>query len=96
MKIISEKTGKEYATVAECQDAEALYDAEVARKEKEKARKNEERSARAKEVEDAYKRVLEAQKEYRHLLNTFCKDYGSFHMTLKDGNSFFDSFFNIF
>lgn len=96
MKIISEKTGKEYATVAECQDAEALYDAEIARQEREKARKTEERSARAKEVEAAYKKVIEAQKEYHELLNKFCQDYGSFHMTLKDGNSFFDHFFNIF
>ena len=96
MKIISEKTGKEYMTVSECMEAEKAYDEAVALQEQEKARKAEERSARAKEVEAAYQKVIEAQKDYRELLNLFCKDYGSFHMTLKDGNSFFDHFFNIF
>ena len=96
MKIISEKTGKEYATVAECQDAEALYDAEQKRLEEEKLALTNKRSVRAKEVEAAYKKVVEAQKEYHKLLNDFCKDYGSFHMTFRDGNSFFDEFFHLF
>lgn len=96
MKIISEKTGKEYMTVSECIEAEKAYDEAVALQEQEKARKAEERSIRAKEVENAYKNVVEAQKAYHQLLNDFCKDYGSFHMTFKDGNSFFDQFFNIF
>lgn len=98
MKILSEKTNKEYASVEECLAAEEEFDKQVAL---EKAKKEElanTRKERAKEVEDAYKAILEAQKHYRDLLNAFVKDYGSFHMTLHtgDGNPFdlFNRFFD--
>ena len=87
MKIVSEKTGKEYMTVEECLAAEKEFDEAVA---KEKARKENlanERKERAKEVEDAYKAVLEAQNAYRAKLDAFVKDYGSFHMTLRTGEN---------
>ena len=108
MKILSDKTNKEYATVEECLAAEKAFDEMVAKQqaEKEKALAEQkakeeklaaERKARATEVEDAYKAVVEAQKVYREKLNAFVKDYGSFHMTLKtgDGNPFdlFHGFF---
>ena len=98
MKILSEKTNKEYASVEECLAAEKEFDKQVAL---EKAKKDElanVRKDRAKEVEDAYKAILEAKKHYNELLNNFVKDYGSFHMTLHtgDGNPFdlFNRFFD--
>ena len=98
MKILSEKTNKEYASVEECLAAEKKFDKQVAL---EKAKKDELaniRKDRAKEVEDAYKAILEAKKHYNELLNNFVKDYGSFHMTLHtgDGNPFdlFNRFFD--
>ena len=98
MKILSEKTNKEYASVEECLAAEKEFDKQVAL---EKAKKEELaniRKDRAKEVEDAYKAILEAKKHYNELLNNFVKDYGSFHMTLHtgDGNPFdlFNRFFD--
>ncbi len=108
MKIISEKTGKEYSSVDECLAAEKEFEDAIAAKkaaeekriEDEKARVaklNEERKARAAEVEEAYKAVLEANKAYRELLDKFVKDYGSFHMTLKTGDlNPFDNFSHLF
>lgn len=111
MKIISEKTNKEYASVEECLAAEKEFDdaiaAEKAAKEKAlveaKAKKEQlaaVRKERAAEVEAAYKAVTEAQKHFREVLNAFTKDYGSFHMTLRtgDGNPFdlFNHFFDNF
>ena len=81
MRIISEKTKKEYATVEECLTAEAEYDEMVAKKREEAAKKAEERKNRAKEVEDAYKAVRDAEKRYVELRNQFVRDYGAFHMT---------------
>jgi len=98
MKILSEKTGKEYQTVEECVAAEKEFDEAVA---KEKARKEnlaKERKERAKEVEDAYKAILEAQKVYKDKVDEFVKDYGSFHMSIRtgEGNPFnlFEPFFS--
>lgn len=111
MKIISEKTGKEYATVEECVKAEEEFDKVVAEKKaaeekalaEVKAKKEAlaaTRKERAKEVEDAFKAILEAQKHYNEVKNKFLEDYGSFHMTVKtgDGNpfDFFNSFFDRF
>lgn len=97
MKIYSEKTNKEYATVDECVAAEKEFDeavakrkAEIQRMEEEKKAKAEklqtERKARAAEVEDAYKASIEAAKHYQDLLDKFVKDYGSFHMTVHTGD----------
>lgn len=108
MKIISEKTGKEYGSVEECIKAEKAYDekiaAEKAAKEKalveQKAKKEalaSERKARAKEIEDAMKAVKEAEDKYRELLNAFIKDYKSYHYTTTDPDAFpFGSMFSIF
>ncbi len=111
MKILSEKTNKYYSTVDECIAAEKEYDEKIAKEKAEKEAKEKalavrkeaaltERKERANEVEEAYKAVLKAQKAYREKLNTFVKDYGSFHMTLRTGdlNPFdaFESFFDNF
>lgn len=101
MKILSEKTNKEYASVEECLAAEEEFDKQVALEKAKKEELTNARKERAKEVEDAYKTILEAQKHYRELLNAFVKDYGSFHMTLRTGdgnpfdlfNRFFDNWF---
>ena len=85
MKYYSEKTKKLYESEKELKEAEkGLLELEVKEKEK-----REQRSARAKEVEEAYK-------NYQKLLKDFIKDYGSYHMSLKDGDSVFDYFFNHF
>ena len=109
MKIYSEKTNKEYATVEECLAAEEEFDKVVAEKQaaaekalaEAKAKKKAlaaERKDRAIEVENAYKAILDAQKVYHEKLDAFVRDYGSFHMTVKtgDGNPFdlFNGFFD--
>ena len=111
MKIYSEKTDKEYASVEDCLAAEKEYDEamEAKRVAEEKAlverkAKNEKltakRKERAAEVENAYKAILEAQKVYREKLDAFVKDYGSFHMTVRTGENnpfdFFEDFWKNF
>ena len=100
MIIISEKTGKEYETIDECLADEKKFDEEVALKEAKKQELTNARKERAKEVEDAYKKRIEADKNYRSLLNKFIDDYGSFHMTfdteLEDTFSFFDFLDNFY
>ena len=93
MKILSEKTGKEYMTVEECIAAEKEFDEAVAAEKARKENLAKERKERAKEVEDAFKAILEAQKAYNEKLDAFKKDYGSFHMTIKTGE---DNPFNLF
>lgn len=97
MKILSEKTHKEYATVEECLAAEKEYDEALAAEKQKKEELANARKARANEIEEAYKAILEARKHYDELLDKFVEDYGSFHMTLHtgDGNPF-DLFSNYF
>ena len=85
MKILSEKTGKEYMTVEDCLAAEKEFDKAVAEEKVRKENLAKERKERAAEVEAAYEAILEAQKAYRAKLDAFVKDYGSFHMTVKTG-----------
>ena len=47
-------------------------------------RKSEERKNRAAEVEKARIAANEAATNYRKLLEDFCKDYGSYHYTIKN------------
>lgn len=94
MRIISEITGKEYKTVEECKAAE--NEALAAKKRAEEAFKARERKVRADEVTAAYQAVVEARKHYNELLNSFIKDYGSFHMTLSKNvpmEELFEQFF---
>lgn len=86
MKIYSEITGKEYASVDECLAAEKAHNEKVAAEEARKAELAETRKERAKEVEEAYETMLEAKKAYNALLDAFLGDYGSFHMTYKNDN----------
>lgn len=79
--------------------------AEVEKKEKAEAElkaKKADRAKRAKEVEKAFKDAMKAQQQADELLNSFIKDYGSFHATFDSddfyGNnlmfSLFDKLFN--
>ena len=76
MKYYSEKLNKVFDTVEDLESAEK----EHAEKETQALKLREERKVRAKEVEDAYI-------AYKKLLNQFIKDYGSYHQTIKDKDS---------
>lgn len=89
MKFYSELTKSFYETEDACIQAEDKFNKELVKKEeKEKALKAE-RKQRAEEINTAYKAVKEAEKHYCKLRDQFVKDYGSFHMTFTDTDSFF-------
>ena len=111
MKILSEKTNKEYASVEECLAAEKEFDEAIAKEkaEKEKAlaiRKEKqekalaERKAAASIVEEKRQALIAAQKAYQDELSKFCSKYGAYHYTIKNGDeswfNMFDNFFNNF
>ena len=112
MKIYSEKTNKEYASVEECLKAEKEFDEKVAAEKaaKEKAlaeRKAKEekalatRKADADKVEEAHKKMIEASKAYHEELAKFCERYGAYHKSYHikpgtDWTSWIDDFFNSF
>lgn len=97
MKFYSEKTNKYYDNQDECLKAEEKYETDLAEARAKKEAIASERKARASEVEAAYKAVVDAQKNYRDLVRKFCRDYGSFHMTLRTGeDNPFDSFCSLF
>ena len=104
MKIISEKTGKEYNSVELCLADEKAYDDAIAEKKAkaekalvEKKAKQEaliaERKEAASKVEEKRKTLIEAQKAYRDELSKFCEKFGAYHYTVK-GND--ESWFNLF
>lgn len=104
MKIISEKTGKEYNSVELCLADEKAYDERIAQ---EKAKKEAEakalavkketaiaeRKEAASKVEEKRQALIEAQKAYKEELSKFCGKYGAYHYTIKGGE---DSWFNLF
>lgn len=96
MRFISDKTGKVYTTQEDCLAAEKIFDAEQEKKELAKKQKEETRAKRAKEVEDAYKAYAEARKNYNDLVAKFVKDYGSFHLTLKNDDDVFKTLLDNF
>ena len=108
MKIYSEKTNKEYATVEECLKAEKAFDEKVAadkaKKEAEQkalvAKKEAalaERKAAANIVEEKRQALVAAQKAYREELSKFCDKFGAYHYSIKGhGDSIFDLFDDIF
>lgn len=87
MKFYSEKLDKMFSTAAEVVKAEEAYDKKLA---EEKAKKEElanTRKARADEVEKLFADAREAQKKANDALTAFCKDYGAFHKTYKEGET---------
>ena len=104
MKIISEKTGKEYTNIEACLADEKKYDEELAAKkaakeaeEKALAVKKEaaltERKEAATKVEEKRQALIKAQKEFQEELSAFCGKYGAYHYSVKSGD---DSWFNMF
>lgn len=78
MKIISELTGLEYKTVAECEEAEAAYLAEQEEKAAKAAKLKEEKEARYAEIQAVKEKYLELKKKY-------LEDYGYYsEFTAKD------------
>ena len=99
MKYISDVTGKVYETVEALEKDEAKVTAEKEAKEKALAEKKAQRESRAKEVETAIKEALDAQEHATNLLQSFCKDYGTFHTSIKNANALLgnlDPFHNFF
>lgn len=111
MKIMSEKTGKEYASVEACLAAEKEYDDAIAAKKAaeekalaERKAKNEvmvaERKTAAAKVEEKRQALLSAEEEFRKELAKFCEKYGAYHYTVKSGDEswahLFDNFWNHF
>ena len=104
MKIMSEKTGKEYQTVEACLAAEKAFDEAETKKKadaeaKEKALVAQKEAAlavrkeAANKVEEKRQALISAQKAYREELSKFCEKYGAYHYTVKGGD---DSIFNLF
>ena len=105
MKIYSEKTNQEYATVEECLAAEKEFDEKKAAEEKALVERKEKalatRKADAEKVEEAHKKMVAASKEYHEELAKFCEKHGAYHKSyhLKPGSdwtSWIDDFFNSF
>ena len=108
IRVYSDKTQKFYDTVEEANRAEfELKEKEnrekiqkerelaLAKEKKEKALA--ERKAAAEKVEAARKAYLEAQKTYRTELESFCKQYGTYHYSTNNADeipSLFDWFNN--
>ena len=83
MKIMSEKTGKEYASVEDCLAAEKEFDKKLAQEKAEREAKEKalvakkeaaiaERKEAASKVEEKRKALIEAQKAYHDELAKFC------------------------
>ena len=108
MKILSEKTGKEYPNVELCLAAEKEFDEKVAKEKAEQEAQQKvlvakkeaalaERKEAAAKVDEKRQALVAAQKEFRDELSKFCDKYGAYHYTVKGGDtSLFDLFDNWF
>lgn len=77
LKFYSDLTKQVYETQEECEKAEKAL-----------AEKKNARETRAKEVEEAVAAAHEATTHAREVLSQFCKDYGSYHTTIKSLSDF--------
>lgn len=84
MKFYSEVLKEMFDTAEACATAEAEHAKAKAEKEALAKAKAEERKARAKEVEEAYNAKVAAEKQFKEKLSAFCKDFGPYHMTIKN------------
>lgn len=99
MKYLSEVTNKAYDTVDELNAAEEKVLSARKAREAAEAEKKAKREERAKEVETAIKEALDAQDIANQKLQAFCKDYGTFHTSLKNADAILglnDPFRNFF
>lgn len=85
MKFYSDVTKQLYESERELRKAEAVAEKEKQALEEKKA----EKAKRAKEIEVAFERVEQARKDANELVNTFIKDYGSFHSTIKTSKTLY-------
>ena len=98
MKYYSDVTKQLYET------PEALTKAEQSVKEAEEQKRVEQekltnaRKAHAAQVDAARKKMVEAQQEYRNVLEDFCKKYGTYHTSVNLGEipTLFEHFFDLF
>ncbi len=86
MKFYSEKLNKMYNDEKSLVKAEEEYDVRVAAEKAHAEQLAATRKDRAKAIEESYKKVVEARKEYKKLVDEFTRDYGSFHMSVKSDN----------
>ena len=96
MKYYGELTGQLYDSVEACEKAESERKQKLDEAEAKKKALNETRASRAKEIEELYKNLTNAQEAYTKALAAFVKDYGSFHMTIRNSIprlKFFDDWF---
>ena len=101
MKFYSEVLKEMFETAEACATAEAEHAKAEAEKEALAKAKAEERKVRAKEVEEAYTAKVAADTAFKEKLAAFCKDFGPYHMSIKNPKeasisalgSIFDSFF---
>lgn len=107
MKIYSEKTNKEYASVDECLAAEKEFDEAVAAKKaaeekalaERKAKQDAiaaERKADADEVEAARQELIAAKKKFNDVLAKFCQKHGAYHYTIKPDEGLHDLVSSVF
>lgn len=96
MKYYSELTNKIYDSEKECKAAEEKKrksDEEETLRKKKEAEQRKTRAAAVEEKRVAYSKAKEA---YINELDSFIKDYGSYHTTIKDTQDFLDSFRDLF
>ena len=86
MKFYSEKLNKLFEDEKSLVKAEDEYDVRVAAEKAKQEQLTKTRKDRAKAIEESYKKVVEARKEYKKLVDDFTRDYGSFHMSVKSDN----------
>lgn len=99
MKFYSEKLNKMFDSAADVLKAEEEHEKKLAEEKAKKEALVANRKTRADEVEKAFKEAEEAYKKVNNLLADFCKDYGAYHKTYKEGEkvpSLFDWFINWF
>lgn len=86
MKFYSEKLDKLFDDEKALVKAEDEHEAHVAAEKAHAEQLAATRKDRAKAIEESYKKVVEARKEYKKLVDEFTRDYGSFHMSVKSDN----------
>lgn len=84
MKYYGELTRQLYDSIEACEKAETEHKQKIDEAEAKKKALTETRAKRAKEIEELYKALTAAQEAYNKALAAFVKDYGSFHMTIRD------------
>lgn len=77
MIIYSEKTGKQYKTLAECLEAEEQYDKVIEQRVKQQELKKEKQEQEKKELDELLEQYTAARDKYYSALNEYRKKYKS-------------------